>query len=68
MTQKSNKAKQIEKIAAAANQAGWFVAVPNTEDPKDEIRGMIIGTKEYVNDVVGELVDDYVVFEPEMVH
>lgn len=44
----------IMLIAMAALDMGWDMAVPNFEDPEAEVIGMIVGTSDYIDDVLGK--------------
>src|SRR5271157_1465275 len=40
-------------IPMAAMDMGWQMAIPDPKDnPDEEVRGMIVGTKEYIDDIL----------------
>ena len=43
------KIELIQDLAAIADQLGWVIALPTEEDA---VPGLIIGTEEFVNEVV----------------
>lgn len=51
-TNKTAEAKALELISQAAELLGWQIAFDGTAD---EVRYMIIGEPEYVNDIVNIL-------------
>jgi hypothetical protein len=47
----------IMLITMAAMDMGWDMAVPDPEDPDAEVIGMIVGTTDYIDDVLGKYDD-----------
>jgi hypothetical protein len=61
-----SKAKLVDHIADAARGLGWYIAIPSKDD--DFVPGILIGTLEYIDDMIKNAPDDYIVFQPETLH
>ena len=47
-----NNEEAIESIIKGAEALGWNVAVPGVDNEEDDCHGMILGTNEYIDDVI----------------
>lgn len=42
----------VKAIVDICEQLNWSIAIPTNEDGSDDIHGLIIGTQEYIDDIV----------------
>lgn len=49
-----NVTEELEKIITACRNLGWSIGIPNTAEDA-VVTGMIIGTDEYLNEVIAKL-------------
>jgi hypothetical protein len=53
--QEGEEIHPIMLISMAAMDMGWDMAIPNHDDnPDAEVEGMIVGTTDYIDDVLGK--------------
>lgn len=46
--------KLLEELSIILEKAGWQLAIPTTEDG-EEVRGLIIGTPEFLDEVENQM-------------
>ena len=52
----NNKEKQlVDAIANLCQELGWSIAVPFADDDEDKIDGLLIGTEDYINEILIQL-------------
>ena len=52
MENQTESEKLFESLLEIVSKLGWVVAFPKSDDPEAEVPGMVIGTEQYVTDVL----------------
>lgn len=52
MSKEMTAEEAIESIIKGAEALGWNVAIPGVDDEEAECPGMILGTDQYIDDVI----------------
>lgn len=52
----NEKEKQlVDAIAALCQELGWSIAVPFAEEDSEQIEGLLIGTEQYIGDILMQM-------------
>jgi len=59
---KERKVKLIAEIAELAHELGWSLALEASDDPEDDVNGMIIGHLDLIKGIVSATGREYDIF------
>jgi len=51
---KQRQHELVEIIAEAAEELGWIIAIPQEGDNEELVQGIIIGTEEFITNIVAQ--------------
>lgn len=51
---KQRQYELIEQITEAAEELGWVIAIPQDEESDELVQGLIMGTEEFITNIVAQ--------------
>lgn len=51
---KQRQYELIEQITEAAEELGWIIAIPQDEESDELVQGLIMGTEEFITNIVSQ--------------
>jgi hypothetical protein len=52
---KEKQKELIEDLAAIVEELGWIIAIPQVEGDETSVNGLIIGTEEFLSNVLAQV-------------